>query len=120
MDALVPRDAADTVHALSVPGGIHRRAAPLCPPLALATATPLEAACASPQQGASAIDALVLEGARLDGAEGARVLLACLACGHRRKARLLLQRQVRLCFSRLPLGSRLRSPHLCIVLPCRV
>jgi hypothetical protein len=65
----------------------------------MATATPLEAACKSPQQAASAIDALVLEGARLDGIDGARALIICFACGRRHKARLLLQRQV-LPFSR--------------------
>lgn len=94
MDALVPSDAADTVHTLSTAGGIHRRADTHCPPLQVASSTPLEAACASSQQAQSAIDALVLEGARLDGVDGARALLTCLACSRRRKARLLLQRQV--------------------------
>lgn len=97
MGELMPRDAADTVHSLitSATHLMHVRAAPCCEPIGMASATPLEAACMSTQLAHGAIDALMLKGARLEGADGARALLVCLTARCRKKARLLLQRQVR-------------------------
>ena len=99
MDSLLPSAAADVVRCLTpstaAAATLAARAAAACTPVGAPSATPLEAACASSQLAQAAIEALVAHGAVVSGAAGARALLLCLAAGRRKKARLLLQHQVR-------------------------
>lgn len=96
LDAVPQPDATDLVASLAGPTAsvLSHRSWAENSLLRVATATPLDVACVSPQPGRTALEALLAVGADVSGLAGARAFVLALVAGQRKRCRALLKLRV--------------------------